>query len=207
MDPWPMIEADRRALGDYLSGLSADEWNRPSLCSGWTVADVAAHMLVIPTLSKGSTFLAFLGSGFNLTKFSDNMVRRIRAEKSPAQLAAAMSEAAASQNVPLGLNPMGVLVETLVHSGDISEGAGRPLAFPANHYAVGLDHMKDMQAGVGCKKRIAGLRLQATDADFSHGDGPLVEGPAQFLALAITGRQPALDHLSGDGVDVLRARD
>ena len=54
MDPWPMIEAARRALGEYLSGLSDEEWNRPSLCEGWSVADVAAHMLVIPTVSGGS---------------------------------------------------------------------------------------------------------------------------------------------------------
>lgn len=207
MDPWPMIEADRRALGAYLAGLSPDEWNRPSLCSDWSVADVAAHMLGIPTVSKGATFLTFLGSGFNLGKFSDKVIARIRSEKSPEELATTMSAAAGSRNVPLGLKPMGVLAETLVHSGDISEGVGRPLAFPPDHYAAGLDYLKDAQPVLGCKERIAGLRLQATDVDWSHGDGPAVQGTAQHLAMAVTGRKAVLDHLTGDGVATLRSRD
>jgi hypothetical protein len=33
-----------------------------------------------------------------------------------------------------------------------------------------------------------------------------VEGTAQHLALAMTGRAAAVDHLSGDGVDMLRSR-
>ena len=52
MDTWTSIKNGREALGDYLAGLSADDWNRPSLCAGWTVKDVAAHMLVIPPCRK-----------------------------------------------------------------------------------------------------------------------------------------------------------
>ncbi len=207
MDPWPMIEADRRELAGYLSGLSADDWQKQSLCADWTVGEVAAHMLVIPTVPKGRIFLNFLGSGFNLDKFSARMVGRITSEKSPEEIAEAMDEAAGSRSVPPGLKPMGVLAEVLVHSGDISEGVGRPLAFPTDHYVAGLDYLKDVQPALGCKERIAGLQLRATDADWSHGEGPVVEGPAQHLALAMTGREAALDHLSGDGVDVLRGRE
>ena len=47
--------------------------------------------------------------------------------------------------VPPGLKPLGVLAEVLVHAGDISEGVGRPLAFPTDHYVAGLDFLKDMQ--------------------------------------------------------------
>jgi len=201
-----MIEADRQALAEFLSGLTAEEWNGQSLCSDWSVADVAAHMLVIPTVSKGSTLINFLTSGFNLDTFSAKMVDRIRSDNSNEQMAAAMGDAASSQRVPLGLKPMGVLAETLVHSGDISEGVGRPLAFPAEHYAAGLEYLKDVQPALGTRERIAGLKITATDADWSHGDGPEVQGPAQYLTLAITGRKSALDHLSGDGVDTLRAR-
>lgn len=207
MDPWPMIEADRRELADYLAGLSAEEWQQRSLCSDWTVNEVAAHMLVIPTVSKPSIFFNFLGSGFNLDKFSAKMVSRISSEKSPDQIATAMRDSAGSRSTPPGLKPMGILSEVLVHAGDISEGVGRPLAFPADHYVAGLDYLKDVQPALGCKERIAGLRLSATDAEWSHGDGPEVQGTAQHLALAMTGRKAVLDHLSGDGVDTLRGRD
>jgi hypothetical protein len=63
-----------------------------------------------------------------------------------------------------------------------------------------------VQPVLGCRKRIAGLRLQATDTEWSTGSGPLVEGDVQHLLSAMTGRKQALADLSGDGVNVLRGR-
>ena len=57
-----------------------------------------------------------------------------------------------------------------------------------------------------CTKRIAGLRLQATDADWSTGDGPVVEGDTEHLLAAMTGRRQALASLTGEGVTVLQGR-
>ena len=34
-----------RRLIDLLAGLDEEEWNRPTICTGWTVKDVALHML------------------------------------------------------------------------------------------------------------------------------------------------------------------
>ena len=59
---------------------------------------------------------------------------------------------------------------------------------------------------VGAKKRIDGLRLQATDANWATGAGPEVSGPVLALVLAMTGRTAALDDLTGDGVAQLQAR-
>jgi uncharacterized protein (TIGR03083 family) len=207
MDPWPMIEADRSALAEYLSGLSADDWTKQSLCADWIVEEVVAHMLVIPTVPKGRIFLNFLGSGFNLDKFSAKMVARITSEQTTEQLTASIGATASSRSAPPGLKPIGILAEVLVHAGDISEGVGRPLAFPTEHYVAALDYLKDVQPALGCKQRIEGLQLRATDTDWSHGEGPLVEGTAQHLTLAMTGRTDVHDHLSGDGVDTLRGRD
>lgn len=38
------IAAERRELADLLDTLRADQWDRPSLCAGWRVREVAAHM-------------------------------------------------------------------------------------------------------------------------------------------------------------------
>ena len=40
-----LLAAERRELLELLRTLSADEWQTPSLCSGWTVRDVVAHLL------------------------------------------------------------------------------------------------------------------------------------------------------------------
>jgi hypothetical protein len=59
---------------------------------------------------------------------------------------------------------------------------------------------------VGAKARITGLRLIATDTDWSRGAGPVVSGPTIDLLMAMTGRGQALVDLAGEGVDLLRAR-
>lgn len=206
MDTWTSIKNGREALGDYLAGLSADEWNRPSLCAGWTVKDVAAHMLVIPTIPKGKVFRSFLGSGFNLDKMNAKLVKKISTQMSTADIAATTRASAGSKSMPPGLKLTGVMTELVVHSSDISEGVGRPFALPVEDYLAALDHLKDVQPVFGSKQRIAGLTLRATDAAWSTGSGPTVEGPAQQLLLAVAGRRAALDRLAGDGLATLRTR-
>jgi hypothetical protein len=68
------------------------------------------------------------------------------------------------------------------------------------------DFYKGSNLLIGAKRRIDGLTLRATDAEWSHGTGPEVSGPVLSLVLAMTGRKPADDDLAGDGVTTLRAR-
>ena len=206
MDMWTSIKNGREALGDYLAGLTVDDWNKPSLCAGWTVKDTAAHMLVIPTLSKGQVFRSFLGSGFNLDKMNAKLVKKITTTMSAADIAAETRASASSQSMPPGLKLPGILTELVVHSSDISEGVGKPFALPIEDCLAALDHLKDVQTVFGSKMRIAGLTMRTTNAKWSTGSGPAVEGPAQQLLLAVAGRPSAFDHLSGEGLATLRAR-
>jgi len=54
--------------------------------------------------------------------------------------------------------------------------------------------------------RARGLRLVATDLDWSGGRGRLVQGPAEALLMAIAGRHGATEQLSGPGQPILAAR-
>jgi len=206
MDTWTQIKNGRESLGEYLAGLSADEWNKPSLCAGWSVKDTAAHMLVIATIPKGRVFRSFLGSGFNLDKMNAKFVQQLTADMSTADIAATTRASAGSRSLPPGLKLPGALTELVVHSADISEGVGTPFALPIEVYLAVLDHLKNVQPVFGSKERIAGLTLRATDAAWTTGSGPTVEGPVRQLLLAVAGRRSALDHLSGDGLATLRAR-
>ena len=126
MDTWAMIKNGREALGDYLSGLAESDWARPSLCKGWTVKDVAAHMLVIPTMSKGTVFRSFLGSGLNLDKMNAKFVTQLTTTMSTADITASTRASAGSRSMPPGLRLAGVLAALVVHSLDISESVGTP---------------------------------------------------------------------------------
>jgi hypothetical protein len=68
------------------------------------------------------------------------------------------------------------------------------------------DTMKSIGFPIHTKRRIAGLRMSATDADWSTGDGPSVEGPLASLILVMAGRPAPLEDLSGDGMQTIRAR-
>jgi len=50
-----LFPAERDALLDLLSGLSDDEWGRPTVCEGWSAKDAALHLLGddIGRLSRG----------------------------------------------------------------------------------------------------------------------------------------------------------
>lgn len=41
---WRAIDAQRLSVAELLDDLSDQEWSKPSLCDGWTVRDVAAHL-------------------------------------------------------------------------------------------------------------------------------------------------------------------
>jgi len=206
MDTWTSLKNGREAFADYLATLQPDDWDMPSLCSAWSVKEVAAHMLVIPTKGKGEIFRNFLGSGFNLDKMNAKFVRQISASMTPAQIVAATRSSAGSHGRPPGLALPGVFNELVVHSQDIAVAVGRPFALPTEDYVASLEHLKNTEPVFKSKSRVAGLRLRATDADWSNGDGPLVEGPIVQLALAVAGRPSAIAQLSGNGVAAFRSR-
>lgn len=206
MDTWEAIKTDRVAFSEYLATLSAQDWDAPTWCDEWTVKGVAAHLLVAPTMTKGQVFLAFVKSGFNLDKMSAKLIGHMMAAMSNEEIVAKTGDSAGVRGAPPGLKPLGVFGELLVHSSDISLSLGKPFSVAVEHYVIGLNYMKDVQPVLGCKKRIAGLKLRANDADWSTGDGPLVEGDAKHLLSAMTGRRRAFDALSGEGVETMRVR-
>ena len=44
-DVWPIVHAERAALINHLENLDDARWEEQSLCGGWTVHDVAAHLV------------------------------------------------------------------------------------------------------------------------------------------------------------------
>jgi uncharacterized protein (TIGR03083 family) len=99
-----------------------------------------------------------------------------------------------------------MLGEIVVHSDDIRRPLGLDSNTSRDALVACLDMYKTASFPVGTKKRIEGLRLVATDVDWSHGTGPEVTGPAMPMLMAMTGRTPGLDGLVGEGLATLRRR-
>jgi uncharacterized protein (TIGR03083 family) len=201
---WSMIHAERAALAEDLDGVPAERWDMPSLCDDWTVRDVVAHMTATAKISGPAFFGKLIGSGFSLTKMQ---TRDITAERgsSPADTLARFKAEISSTKHPPGPGDTW-LGEALIHSEDVRRPLGIKREYPTAAAVKVADFYKGSNLVVGAKKRVAGLHLEATDASWSHGEGPTVSGPIVSLVLAMTGRTPALADLAGDGVTVLESR-
>ena len=203
-DVWPAIHAERKALAADLDGLGEDAWATPSLCGEWTVRDVLAHMTGTARLTSGSFFPKLIGSGFSLGRLQAKAIGEERGA-SPADTLARFKQEVDSTTGPPGPTDT-MLGETVVHAEDIRRPLGVKHPYPTDEVVRVADFYKNSNLILGTKRRIAGLSLQATDVDWRHGDGPTVSGPMTSLLLAMTGRKPALDDLTGDGVATLRTR-
>jgi uncharacterized protein (TIGR03083 family) len=203
-DMWQAIHAQRRALADDLTDLDASRWGTPSLDAGWSVHDVLAHMTATARMTPPTSVLKMARSGFNFAKFADREIAAVGAGGPDATLAQ-FRAAETSTSAPPGpkLSWMG---ETLVHAEDIRRPLGIAHDYPAEWVTRVIEFYSGSNMLIGGKRRVAGLTLRATDADWSHGSGPVVEGPAMSLLMATAGRRVALDDLTGDGLATLSSR-
>ena len=203
-DIWPTIHAERKALAADLLALSDEDWATPSLCGQWTVRDVLAHMISTATMTPPAFFGKMIASRFNFDKVQEQGVAAHQGT-SPAGPLAGFEAVLTSVKHPPG--PADTwLGEMIVHSEDIRRALGIKHEYPAAAVVQVADFYKGSNLLIGAKRRIDGLTLRATDAEWSHGTGPEVSGPIVSLVLAMTGRKTADGDLTGDGVTALRAR-
>jgi len=203
-DIWPVVHAERRALAADLEGLTAEQWQIPSLCAGWSVHDVLAHMVSTAKLTPPAFVVGLARSGFRFDRFT---AKRIAAERAggPAATLAAFRAVETSTSAPPGPT-LSWLGEALVHAEDIRRPLGIARQYPVDAVTAVTDFYAGSNVLIGGKRRVEGVTLQATDTDWSRGSGPLVSGPARALMLATAGRRSALEELSGPGVETLRTR-
>ncbi|MGI8529537.1 MAG: maleylpyruvate isomerase family mycothiol-dependent enzyme [Geodermatophilaceae bacterium] len=199
---WAMQRAERERLVGYLATVPPAAWEQPSLCPEYRVRDVVGHLISGAKNTPPKFLLGMLKAKFD---FDVAMCAAAARESSgtPADLTARLGALADARARP---GPA-MLGEVIVHSEDIRRAVGGgPGAYPQDHLRTVADAFRGAGMGLGAKKRIAGLRLEATDADWSTGEGPLVRGPLLSLVLAMTGRSVALADLDGPGVAELGRR-
>ena len=204
IDVWSAVQAERESLANDLEPLDQDQWAETSLCTEWTVWDVVAHMTATAKITPPVFFGKMLTSGFSLTTLQGKDIAVERGD-SPADALARFEAVEGSRKHPPG--PVDTwLGETIVHAEDIRRPLGIRRDYPMDAVVQVADFYKNSNLIIGTKRRIEGLTLQATDANWSHGTGPEVSGPMIALVMAMTGRKVVADQLSGEGVTTLQAR-
>jgi len=205
-DTWAMIDAERGEFCDLLDSLNDEQWNMQSLCDGWKVKHVAAHLLGGSTIGWGDGFMMLFKNGFNFNKATLRTAQHDGDTRSQAELVKACREHANDRTTPPMVKPLVSLNDNVVHQQDCRRPLGVARQIPEARLRAVLDEAAKTQPVLGNKKRVAGVQLCATDLDWTHGEGPEARGTGEALLMAMSGRKAALDDLTGDGVAILRAR-
>lgn len=204
MDVWELIAIERSRLAQALTELDEAQWAQPSLCRQWSTKDTLAHIVSTAEMTP-LTFLVGLGSsGLSFARMTARNIAVVGAEP-VSTLLERLTTAVHRRTGPPGPSSSW-LVETVAHGEDIAHPTGITIDHDRRALVAAAEAAKSMQPLLGAKKRVAGLRLHATDTDWSTGNGPEVRGPLRLLILAMVGRPPVLDELDGEGLSTLRER-
>ena len=201
-DVWELVRRERETLVEDLAGLSDEQWELPSLCSGWTVHDVAAHLVDNARTTRLGIVAAMVRARFDFDRQNDDGVAREKGATPAETLDRLRAVVGRRTTPPAPLDSR--LVEEVVHGDDVRRPLGIHRDYPTETVERALAHQLRTSVGLGGgKQRAAGLRLVATDADWSHGEGPEVRGPLVSLLMVVSGRAEALEDLTGPGLDQL----
>lgn len=205
MEHMALIRDERLAFADLLEGLTDEQWAMPSLCHGWTVRHIAAHLMIGPTGTMRE-FAAAMVAGRGRFAEANKILAVKRARREPEELIELIRGHADSEFTPPGLDWRAPLTDVLLHREDVT----RPLGLPSDRspvaWALALDFLVSPKARRGfVRPGLPELTYAATDLDWTHGSGRVVSGPASSLALAVAGRPASLTDLEGPGLAGLEA--
>ncbi|MBL7256327.1 maleylpyruvate isomerase family mycothiol-dependent enzyme [Paractinoplanes lichenicola] len=200
------IAGERRRVADLVESLSPDQLATPSLCAGWTVRQVAGHLVAAVDAPGRLTLSALLRSGFRIHRANARLAAEI-ARRPAADLAGSLRRHAENPFRPPVVGYPGQLADLQVHGQDMRRPLGLPHGLALDHLRLSLDFLTGGRAvGFTPRRRLAGLRFESTDLDWAYGEGALVSGPAEALMMALTGRAAGLGEIDGPGVRILAAR-
>ena len=202
---WLHVHTERARLARLLGDLAPADWDHPSLCAGWAVRHVAAHVISSAEASAGDVIGAmWRGRGnFNRALYLEGL--RLGA-RSPEDILATFERYRDSRHHPPGTSHWEPLLDALVHTQDIALPLGLSHAMPLSAARAAADRVWSVPFPFFARRRLRRFHLTADDVDWSVGSGPDVHGPISALLLLLTGRDTSLLQLEGDGVALLPHR-
>lgn len=204
-DAHDAVRKSRLRLADYLDDLEPDDWTRPSLCEGWTVSDVVAHLSLSTTETWRDFIVGMIRNLGNFDRWNATSARDQARRHIPHKLVTILRDQADSRDHSPGSSTLDQLVDLLVHGQDISRAIDSPFEMPLIPAVEAFEHALGSR-WYGAKKRFSGIRLSATDTHWESGTGHEIRGPVSSLLLLATGREAGLAQVEGPGVDTVGSR-
>lgn len=193
-----MIAAQRAELAEVLAGLPGPGWDEPTLCAGWRVREVVAHITMPFRYGRGRFALELAKSRGRFNEMADRTARQDASLMSPAELAGAVRSNTGHPWKPPGGGYTGALAHDLIHGLDITVPLGLARLVPEERLRPVLPASLDDRSVKFFGADLDGIRFQASDMDWSLGSGAPLEGAASDLLLVLCGRTLPPGHLSGE---------
>jgi uncharacterized protein (TIGR03083 family) len=193
-----MIAGQRGELAAVLDALPTSGWDEPTLCAGWRVREVVAHV-TMPFRYSGRRFLLELArSRGRFNEMADRVALRDAARMSPAELAGAVRSNTGHPWRPPGGGFSGALAHDVIHGLDITVPLGLAFAIPEERLRRVLPASANDKTVMFFGTDLAGIEFRARDLDWTLGAGTPLTGAAADLLLAMCGRKLPAGRLSGE---------
>lgn len=209
---WRLVDDERQDILAFFRSLTPEEWETPSLCSGWRIRDVAAHLLIDEPVKTGAVqriLPMLVRSGFTVERANTWWVEQNR-QRTSESITRCFLEDNQKRVGLLGhvLGPGVALRALVIHHQDMRRPLHRNRDIPPERLLATLNTLitRKGSVSVGSRHRGRGLRFRALDMEWSHGQGPDVCGPAEAIIMSLAGRSSALGDLRGAGTEILRSR-
>lgn len=194
--PYQMLVAERRELADLCATFSEADWEHPSLCEGWRVRDVVAHIVgnqhdLADTIKKPP-----LKGGIDaVNQRQVDKRRNWPTSRLMAEVIEITQPPSIARLIPTVANF--ILFDAWVHQQDIRW----PLNKSRKQDPTRMKNLLKTALNVGFqRKKVEGMRLVANDFDWAHGTGPEIVGPSEAIVMMLAGRPAAWERLEGAGV-------
>jgi len=183
---WQHIDRERAWLADLMESLPPEAWQQPSLCEGWTVRDVGAHLTFAQTRVRDLLWPA-VRAGFRY----DALVKdtALRSPLTHEEIVATLRGFVGSRRKVAFITDLEPLIDILVHIQDICRPLGIDHPMPPDAAAAAADRVLSTPRPIRQWKSPHGMRMVATDVDWAHGNGDDVLAPMGSHLLTLTGRK------------------
>lgn len=185
---WRHIDSERSRLADLLESLPQAAWDQPSLCQGWTVRDVGAHLTFSHARIRDVAWPA-VRSGFRYNAMISYAA--VRSPLTHEEIVTTLRGFVGSRRRAPFVTELEPLLDILVHSQDICLPLSIEHSMPVDAAVAAADRVLSLRGPMRLWEPPRGVRLVATDTDWAHGDGPAAKAPMRSHLLTLTGRQPS----------------
>ncbi len=196
-DLQPAVAAEFLALADLLNSATDAQWDTPSLCAGWRVREVIAHMTMAARYPEDRFMAELRRCDFDFGRLSNEIASR-DAGLPASELVASLRSEVMQQWMPPGGGYHGALNHVVIHGLDVTVPLRVPRRSPDATTGIVLDDLTRGGVHEHFGTSIDGRRLETTDLDWSYGSGSVLRGKAEDLALVLCGRMVPAGRIEGE---------